>query len=329
MAAVSWWRSPINDRSGSGTRGKTVRYWLGVTDGNWFGFNQRRQHHEVNFWQPSARAPFSNLPEGTPFFFKLKRPYHHVAGGGHFVRYTRLPLATAWDVFGQQNGADSLKEFQRLIAGNRQRPTTLDTEVGCTVVTDVFYLPEPKWIPVASRFAREIMVGKSYDTNDAVSASLWSELQEARRSSAISEPEHGSQEQARFGRSFLTQARLGQGSFRTLVIDAYRRRCAITGESTLPTLEAAHIRPYAELGPHSVSNGLLLRSDFHKLFDAGLVTVEPDYRVRVSGRIKDQYFNGKAYYRLHGHSLVGLPQDCRDHPNAEFLRWHNENRFAA
>ena len=49
--------------------------------------------------------------------------------------------------------------------------------------------------------------------------------------------------------------------------DAYERRCAVTGEKTLPVLEAAHIRPYALLGPHRVNNGLLLRSDLHKLFD--------------------------------------------------------------
>src|SRR3546814_20197591 len=82
----------------------------------------------------------------------------------------------------------------------------------------------------------------------------------------------------------------------------------MTGETTLPVLEAAHIQSYADEGTHQVSNGLLLRSDFHKLFDAGLVTVEPDYRIRISGRIRDLYFNGKAYYRLHGQQLAGLPE---------------------
>jgi putative restriction endonuclease len=39
------------------------------------------------------------------------------------------------------------------------------------------------------------------------------------------------------------QPRLGQGAFRLLVTDAYQRRCAVTGERTLPVLDAAHIRP--------------------------------------------------------------------------------------
>lgn len=57
---------------------------------------------------------------------------------------------------------------------------------------------------------------------------------------------------------------LGQGGFQILVTDAYTRRCTITGERTLPALEAHHIRPFSEEGPHRTDNGLLLRSDWHR-----------------------------------------------------------------
>ena len=76
---------------------------------------------------------------------------------------------------------------------------------------------------------------------------------------------------ARYGEPILMRPRLGQGSFRVVVTEAYNRKCAMTGESTLLALEAAHIVPYAEEGAHDVRNGLLLRADFHRLFDAGLV----------------------------------------------------------
>lgn len=92
---------------------------------------------------------------------------------------------------------------------------------------------------------------------------------------------------ARYGEPYLVQPRLGQGAFRVLVTDSYRRRCAITGEKTLPALEAAHIRPYSYGGSHEASNGLLLRRDLHSLFDAGYVTVTPRHRFVVSRRIKD------------------------------------------
>ena len=303
-----------------------MRYWLGVTDNRWFDHVSSRQCPEVNFWQPSARPPFVGLPEGTPFLFKLKRPHNHIAGGGYFVRHTRLPLSTAWDVFGQQNGADSPQDLVRLISANRAEPATFETEIGCTVVTDVFYLPQPVWVPVDGRFSHNIVVGRTADTASEGDLALWNELGLARRSSTVEEP---IQDHPRYGREFLTKSRLGQGSFRTLVIDAYARRCAITGENTLPVLEAAHIQPYTDFGPHQINNGLLLRSDFHKLFDAGLVTVEPDYRVRISGRIRDRYFNGKAYYRLDGQELVALPDNSVDRPDPTFLAWHNNNRFVA
>lgn len=59
-----------------------MRLWLGVTDNDWFRFLSRADVDEVNFWQPSRRAPFVGLEPGAPFLFKLKRPYNHIAGGG-------------------------------------------------------------------------------------------------------------------------------------------------------------------------------------------------------------------------------------------------------
>jgi len=308
-------------------KGGKMLFWAGVTDNRWFEFVAQHESREVNFWQPSARPPFTGLPEGTPFLFKLKRPHNHFVGGGFFVRYARLPLTTAWDIFGEENGARSFHEFFGLIASNRASKPSLDAEVGCTVLTDVFYLPREQWVPATGLFAPNIMVGRTYDTALADGVALWDGIRAA--ASAGTVMDSVDVERPRFGRPFLQSARLGQGSFRTLVIDAYRRKCAVTGETTLPVLEAAHIRPYADRGPHAISNGLLLRSDFHKLFDAGLVTIEPDYRVRISGRIKDQYFNGKAYYRLHGQQLAEIPDEEFDRPNREYLRWHNEERFVA
>lgn len=304
-----------------------MHFWVGVTDNGWYQFVSTRQFEEVNFWQPSTRPPFARLPEGTPFLFKLRRPHHHIAGGGYFVRYTRLPLMTAWEVFGEQNGASALHEFLALIGGNRVEGAKPSTEIGCTVLTDVFFLPRDRWIDANGLFAKNIMVGRTYDLAvEPAAQEIWSQVDAARDENRIGSV---ASDLPRYGREFLARARLGQGSFRTLVIDAYQRRCAITGESTLPTLEAAHIRAYASDGLHHVSNGLLLRSDFHKLFDAGLVTIDPGLRVHVSSRIRDQYFNGKAYYRLDRQELASLPESHHDRPNPEFLRWHNEHRFVA
>lgn len=303
-----------------------MQFWAGVTDNRWFRFLEAQRAEEVNFWQPSGRAPFSRLPAGTPFLFKLKSPQHHIAGGGYFVRFTRLPIRYAWDVFGAQNGVSSLAELTARIRDLGNVKDAAHHQIGCNVLTHVFFLPRDLWIDVRELFPSNIVCGKIYDTVQQDGAALWAAVDMARKSLGVADAmDSGSPE--RFGKSFLTRARLGQGAFRALVTDAYQRRCAITGESTLPVLEAAHIQPYAEHGLHAVQNGLLLRSDFHKLFDSGLVTIEPDLTIRVSGRIRDAWFNGKAYYRLHGQPLAVVPDDEFDRPAPDFLKWHNESCF--
>lgn len=122
-------------------------------------------------------------------------------------------------------------------------------------------------------------------------------------------------------------APVGRGAFEIMVTEAYHRRCAITGEKTLPVLKAAHIKPPAKSGINETSNGLLLRADVDILFRRGYLTVTPGYRVEVSRRIKEDYENGRDYYARQGQPLVTLPADSRDRPANSLLRWHNENVY--
>src|SRR5688500_10930872 len=130
----------------------------------------------------------------------------------------------------------------------------------------------------------------------------------------------------RYGKPILVQPRLGQGAFRVLVTDAYERRCAMTGERTLPVLDAAHIVPYIAAQRHAVPNGLLLRSDLHRLFDKGYVTVTPDFRIQVSRRIREEFANGRDYYALAGKE-IRLPGAPDDQPDRRALEWHAETVF--
>jgi putative restriction endonuclease len=124
----------------------------------------------------------------------------------------------------------------------------------------------------------------------------------------------------------LIRPRLGQGTFRIAVTDHYRRCCAVTGEKTLPILDAAHIRAYTDGGTHEISNGLLLRTDIHRLFDLGYVTVSRDGRFEVSRRLREDFDNGKHYYDMHGRA-IGVPKDTRLGPARESLEWHQQYRF--
>ena len=108
-----------------------------------------------------------------------------------------------------------------------------------------------------------------------------------------------------------------------LVTDAYNRRCAVSSERTLPVLEAAHIKPYSDLGEHKVTNGILLRQDIHTLFDKGYLTITPDLKIEVSRRIREEFENGRDYYKYTGQAMRP-PQNWMDRPSQEYLTWHNE-----
>lgn len=95
----------------------------------------------------------------------------------------------------------------------------------------------------------------------------------------------------------------------------------------LPVLEAAHIKPYADGGEHETWNGLTLRSDIHRLFDRGYVTVDEAERFFVGGRLKEEFENGRSYYGLHG-SHLHLPEVPTMRPSRTALEWHRENVFA-
>ena len=95
---------------------------------------------------------------------------------------------------------------------------------------------------------------------------------------------------------WLAPFRLGQRSFQVVVLNAYHRRCAITGTKIRPVLQAAHIRPVSEAGERRLDNGLLLRSDVHTLFDRAYPGVDPAYRLRVSPRLREDFGNGDRFY---------------------------------
>ncbi len=199
-----------------------------------------------------------------------------------------------------------------------------EVKIGCIMLAEPFFWSEPEWLPVPADFSRNIVRGKGYDTTEEAGAHLWAEV--ALRQRAVPFGEVGEARAEMWGAPTLIRPRLGQGTFRSLITDTYRRRCLVTGEKALPVLEAAHIRPVSEGGRHEVANGLLLRSDLHRLFDRGYVTITPDDRFRVSRRLKTEFGNGEPYYPLEGRRL-DFPRSPEERPGRELLEWHGDVVF--
>lgn len=313
-----------------------MKFYIGVTDTKWYNFLSKQNPEDVNFWQPGGKTSFKVITAGAPFLFKLKSPINAIGGIAFFSGHSILPISIAWDVFKERNGAATKEEFYDNILRLRHGSNTLieNPNIGCVVLTNPIFFGKEDWILMPEDWSPNIVQGKSYSTDTLIGGSLWKQtemllqkylynVQDEEKNQLILEDTESPQ----YGRSVLTKVRLGQGAFRVLVTDAYNRKCAISGEKTLPVLEAAHIKPYSESGPHFISNALLLRSDLHKLFDVGYITITTDFKVEVSKRIKEEFENGREYYRFHGNSLFNLPIKSQNKPHNKFIEWHNENIY--
>ncbi len=305
-----------------------MRFWVGLTDRDWYGFlSAQGPLDEVDFWQPGARKPV-NLTLGAPFLFKLHARDGGWIGGRRIMVLLHATAGTAR--LGRLRDHERLRNVQGHGAANRRYRPAFDVHadsIGCVALAAPFFLPPDLWVAPPLDWHRSVQVGKTYDTSTLVGASLWERVELARRAAQPFASLHDEVPEAdRYGNPTLVAPRLGQGAFRARVLDAYQRRCAVTNERTLPVLQAAHIRPYSESGPHALENGLLLREDLHTLFDRGYVTVTPDYELRVSRSIRDEIENGHDYYAL-DRSRIRLPRSPDPPPAREFLEWHGDALF--
>lgn len=320
-----------------------MKFWLGVTDTDWYHFLRERMPEEINFWQPSGHhQEFRVIEKGAPFLFKLKSPYNAIGGVGFFSTQAFLPISVAWDAFETRNGFETYTDFKTSIDRYRQKSGNLYSDnptIGCLILSNPIFFHDDNLVALPENWSGPIVQGKSYDDREPIGARLWNEIQDKLKQLDFFDANNDRINQLQIEESFhdsprykeevLSKIRLGQGAFRIMVTEAYHGRCAITGEHTLPVLEAAHIRPFSEYGPHLISNGLLLRSDLHKLFDAGYITITPEFRLEVSSRLKQEFNNGKIYYEMNGQKLLVVPGSERDVPNRSFLTWHNENIYRA
>lgn len=307
-----------------------MRGYVAPTDKGWYEFHASRGPlTEVNFWRPSA-TNFTALSPGEPFFFKMKAPANAIGGFGIFLRSEKLPIWLAWESLGEANGSASESALIALLKRNSSSNRIDATnQVVCRIIADPVFFPEDLWVRIPDSFSPSLAAGKGYDLESGEGQRLWREcLETAAIMSHAPTWVDGAARRARFGKPQLVHPRLGQGGFRLAVMDAYARRCCVTGEHSLPVLEAAHIKPYTDGGEHLVSNGLSLRRDLHRLFDLGYVTIRPDYVFEVGDRLRTEYQNGRIYYELNGRSMH-LPKSIDERPSQEFLEYHNNRIYRA
>jgi hypothetical protein len=108
------------------------------------------------------------------------------------------------------------------------------------------------------------------------------------------------------GRRRTTAAvRRGQDAFHKALVRQYGFICAVTGAAPAEVLEAAHLRPFASTERPCVEEGLMPRSDIHRLFDSGLLTIAPGLAVCVAPSLA-----GHTLYGTLDGSPLHIPQEA-------------------
>lgn len=130
-------------------------------------------------------------------------------------------------------------------------------------------------------------------------------------------------------REQVIKARVNQAFFRKNVISAYNCTCCITGLQNSEFLIAGHIKPWGldEANRLNPRNGLSMNALHDKAFEAGLITITPDYKIKISSILKAQKTNQSVqdYFVKYDNKEIIMPS--RSLPEPSFLEYHNKERF--
>lgn len=130
-------------------------------------------------------------------------------------------------------------------------------------------------------------------------------------------------------RETVVRMRVNQGFFRSAILAAYNSKCCITGLAIPELLNASHIVPWAVDCHNRINpqNGLCLNAIHDRAFDRGLLTITPEYRVKLSPFIKtiqeDETIEN-FLLRYEGQEIV-LPDKFL--PDVRFIEYHNQHVF--
>lgn len=129
-------------------------------------------------------------------------------------------------------------------------------------------------------------------------------------------------------REQAVKTRVNQSFFRNSVLAAYNNTCCITGIRLPELLIAGHIRPWSldETNRLNPRNGIVVNALYDKAFEAGFITITPEYKIKVSSLILSRRNDNMSDFISRFHNQPIIPPS-RFLPDIEFLKYHNQERF--
>lgn len=130
-------------------------------------------------------------------------------------------------------------------------------------------------------------------------------------------------------RERLVKVRVNQALFRSFILTSYDNSCCITGIKQPEFLIAGHIKPWSvdEKNRLNYHNGIAINALHDKAFESGLLTITPDFKIKISSVLKKQnkIQNIQEYFLRYDNQPMIMPN--RFLPDIEFLKYHNQERF--
>ena len=120
----------------------------------------------------------------------------------------------------------------------------------------------------------------------------------------------------------LVKRRLHQHRFRELVVAAYRESCSVCHLRHTELLDAAHIlEDHDQRGNPEVPNGLALCKIHHGAYDAGILGIDPDYRIHIRPDILEELDGPMLRHGLQAMhaSLIRVPRRADLKPRRDYL----------
>lgn len=130
-------------------------------------------------------------------------------------------------------------------------------------------------------------------------------------------------------REQVVKVRVNQSFFRSSILASYNGTCCITGINQSELLIAGHIKPWSldEQNRLNPRNGIAINALHDKAFETGLITITPDYKIKISNTLLKQKKTDslEKYFFQYDNKDIFLPSKFL--PDVEFLKYHNESRF--
>jgi putative restriction endonuclease len=130
-------------------------------------------------------------------------------------------------------------------------------------------------------------------------------------------------------RESVVKIRVNQSFFRKTVLAAYNYQCCITGLEIPELLNASHIIPWSKDKANRVNprNGLCLNAIHDRAFDRGLLTITPEFTVKVSKSVKQVSVSNAVQDFLLKYDGLEINKPARFLPDPKFLKYHNRKVF--